>query len=605
MKIYPSNFEPPQMVQAKLAIRAPGDKHEQEADLVARQVVSRLNTPEPQQTVRGKALQRVDLIDDNELRMKPKIALLQRVEMLDEEELQMKESASPQQLELTDEDDKLQMKSNKEAVQRMATEEDELQQKSADSQQAGVNKTGMPARLKTGLEQLSGLDLSGMRVHYNSAKPAQLNALAYTQGQTIEVSPGQERHLAHEGWHAVQQMQGRVKPTIQAKEVAINDDKVLEHEADVMGAKATQIRCSGKSAFEFPIHSKAIAQADSLAVSDLRNLYQVNANCPEYHAQLKMEQLIQAKAPSSQPVIQRVIPENSTKGVLSDMNLMDNLPITEATKDMGSTGNPPTGAAAPQYTIDIQTFRTGRGKRYKGKLRLTQRANEGDVTSMYVGAGTYNTHFKWVPDDEVRFQRLDPATTPVRNRLTTLNRTREAINFDEVYVNVSSRIANLSRLAEVEHLDDIRHAYQISLYAAETAINKVIEDMPKDGFEPIGGRTGFKSEESTRSYIEKLIFDRLPDSSSGLSRDQSQWLRQYLNLSAMTQNRDNQSWHYFDIQSSGWWYNNKVLQTLAQILDEYGGVDQETPANLIHYVDVVIGDTLAIGQYPSNEVVHF
>jgi len=59
----------------------------------------------------------------------------------------------------------------------------------------------MPDHLKSGIENISGMDLSGVRVHYSSSKSTQLNALAYTQGQ--------EEHLPHEGWHAVQQMQGR------------------------------------------------------------------------------------------------------------------------------------------------------------------------------------------------------------------------------------------------------------------------------------------------------------------------------------------------------------------------------------------------------------
>lgn len=101
--------------------------------------------------------------------------------------------------------------------------------------------TGMPNQLKTGLEHLSGMDLSGTRVHRNSSKPAQLNAVAFTQGQDIHVGPGQEKHLPHEGWHAVQQMQGRVQPTMQAKGVSINDDAGLEREADVKGAKALQL----------------------------------------------------------------------------------------------------------------------------------------------------------------------------------------------------------------------------------------------------------------------------------------------------------------------------------------------------------------------------
>ncbi|MDZ8105287.1 MAG: DUF4157 domain-containing protein [Nostoc sp. DedQUE12a] len=102
------------------------------------------------------------------------------------------------------------------------------------------NKTGLPDQLKAGIENFSGLAMDDVRVHYNSSKPAELQALAYTQGTDIHVAPGQEQHLPHEAWHVVQQKQGRVKPTIQAKGVGINDDKGLEKEADVMGAKAVQ-----------------------------------------------------------------------------------------------------------------------------------------------------------------------------------------------------------------------------------------------------------------------------------------------------------------------------------------------------------------------------
>jgi len=109
------------------------------------------------------------------------------------------------------------------------------------------NRTGMPHSLKTGLEALSGMDLSGIRVHRNSSKPAQLNALAYTRGQEIHVGPGQEAHLPHEGWHAVQQMQGRVQPTMQMNGEAINDDTRLEREADVMGAKALRDMSFGQN----------------------------------------------------------------------------------------------------------------------------------------------------------------------------------------------------------------------------------------------------------------------------------------------------------------------------------------------------------------------
>ncbi|MFN7898894.1 MAG: DUF4157 domain-containing protein [Synechococcaceae cyanobacterium] len=101
------------------------------------------------------------------------------------------------------------------------------------------NLTGLPDRLKSNLEALSGLSMEAVRVHYNSTKPAQLNALAYAQGTDIHLGPGQEQHLPHEAWHVVQQAQGRVRPTMQmAGGVAVNDDKGLEREADVMGGRA-------------------------------------------------------------------------------------------------------------------------------------------------------------------------------------------------------------------------------------------------------------------------------------------------------------------------------------------------------------------------------
>lgn len=158
---------------------------------------------------------------------------IQRVEN-EEEELQMKEM----------EEEELQMKEK---------DEEELQMKSKDSGsgpqnplqipvQRVENNTGLPDQLKSGVENLSGYSLDDVNVHYNSAKPAQLNAHAYAQGTDIHIGPGQEQHLPHEAWHVVQQKQGRVRPTKQLKgKVNINDDSGLEKEADVMGAKALSI----------------------------------------------------------------------------------------------------------------------------------------------------------------------------------------------------------------------------------------------------------------------------------------------------------------------------------------------------------------------------
>jgi Domain of unknown function (DUF4157) len=105
-----------------------------------------------------------------------------------------------------------------------------------------TNNTGLPNQLKSGIESLSGMSMDHIKVHYNSDKPAQLQAHAYAQGSEIHLAPRQEAHLPHEAWHVVQQAQGRVRATLQMKTGAVNDDLSLEKEADMMGEKALQFK---------------------------------------------------------------------------------------------------------------------------------------------------------------------------------------------------------------------------------------------------------------------------------------------------------------------------------------------------------------------------
>ncbi|EJL89755.1 hypothetical protein PMI16_01947 [Herbaspirillum sp. CF444] len=108
----------------------------------------------------------------------------------------------------------------------------------------GQNHTGLPNHLKSGIEQLSGVSLDDVKVHYDSSSPAQFHAHAYAQGTNIHLGTGQERHLPHEAWHVVQQKQGRVQPNLQLHGVGVNDSPALEHEADVMGSKALQLHAA-------------------------------------------------------------------------------------------------------------------------------------------------------------------------------------------------------------------------------------------------------------------------------------------------------------------------------------------------------------------------
>jgi hypothetical protein len=103
------------------------------------------------------------------------------------------------------------------------------------------NETGLPDGVKAGVERLSGHSLDDVRVRYNSPSPLRFGAFAYTNGSNIDVGPGQEEHVAHEAWHVVQQLQGRVRPTVRAGDISLNMDDQLEREADEMGAKASLI----------------------------------------------------------------------------------------------------------------------------------------------------------------------------------------------------------------------------------------------------------------------------------------------------------------------------------------------------------------------------
>jgi hypothetical protein len=147
------------------------------------------------------------------------------------------------------------------------------------------NNSGLPDSLKSGVESLSGLSMDDVKVHYNSDKPAQLNAHAYAQGTDIHLASGQEKHLPHEAWHVVQQKQGRVQPTMMMKaKVPINDDQGLEKESDIMGARALQMKPFSLSDYrkENSVQRKGVVQK---AGDNLSN---------EFDKQFAMDQMFQA-----------------------------------------------------------------------------------------------------------------------------------------------------------------------------------------------------------------------------------------------------------------------------------------------------------------------
>ena len=153
-----------------------------------------------------------------------------------------------------------------------------IQLREENNTQRQPNRTGLPDQLKSGVENLSGVAMDDVRVHYNSSKPAQLQAHAYAQGTDIHLAPGQEKHLPHEAWHVVQQKQGRVKPTKQLKAgVQLNDEARLEREADVMGSKTAQLRRSETTVKARTTSSKIVQRTQTVDVKRTQKLIKDSA----------------------------------------------------------------------------------------------------------------------------------------------------------------------------------------------------------------------------------------------------------------------------------------------------------------------------------------
>ncbi len=215
-----------------------------------------------------------------------KYAVAQRAEMPDEDELLQGKFDVAQREELDDEE--IVQGKFSDTVQRA-----ENSQFSIPNSQ--LNKTGIPDTMKSGFENMSGFSFDDVRVHYNSDKPAQLQALAYTQGSEVHIAPGQEKHLGHELGHVVQQKQGRVQPTMQMKGVSVNDDEGLEREADRMGERIVQRKLDTIQKYKEGSSFK-YSDDESLAITkntdNSKKFYAKQGTVDEENSRLKVVKLI-------------------------------------------------------------------------------------------------------------------------------------------------------------------------------------------------------------------------------------------------------------------------------------------------------------------------
>lgn len=182
-------------------------------------------------------------MEDNRAHTTLQARLIETLQRAPEDEEDLLQGKFVAQRDMEDEEDLLQ---GKFVAQRDMEDEEDLLQGKFVTQRKTENQTGIPDDVKQRMESSFDTDFSSVRVHPESSKAPDVGALAFTQGTDIHFAPGQfkpdtsagQQLLGHELTHVIQQAEGRVQPTTEIAGMSVNDDVSLEHEADVLGAKA-------------------------------------------------------------------------------------------------------------------------------------------------------------------------------------------------------------------------------------------------------------------------------------------------------------------------------------------------------------------------------
>lgn len=166
-------------------------------------------------------------------------------------QMKMDEHNTLQPQEPEEEEEGIQAKSSLPVQQQAPEEKEEIKATLALSlQEAKQKNTGMPDSLKAGVENMSGLDMSDVRVHRSSNKPSKVNALAYTVERDIVFAPGQhaphtytgQELQAHEIAHVVQQSRYAIGGTLQREQASASLDANAQRIIDLSRGRGTRRR---------------------------------------------------------------------------------------------------------------------------------------------------------------------------------------------------------------------------------------------------------------------------------------------------------------------------------------------------------------------------
>lgn len=235
--------------------------------------------------------------------------------------------------------------------------------------QEKANNTGLPDQLKSGIEHLSGHSMDDVKVNYNSSKPAEVNAHAYAQGSEIHLANGQEKHLAHEAWHVVQQKELRVKPTTEVNGTKVNDNKSLESEADSMGQKSVALSKNLIQKKEVNLLQESSSSNPSQVVSQLMAFQQFDykVDQSDEEAETTVEPEIKPE-PEPDPETEDKKEKNNSESYIEKDGVISGTGITYRAKyDFGNK----------KGEIDF----TGPNKIFSGKAQIKDKGEEYEVSA--------------------------------------------------------------------------------------------------------------------------------------------------------------------------------------------------------------------------------
>jgi hypothetical protein len=281
-------------LQAKLTIGEPGDKYEQEADQVARQVVQRINAPQR------------DVPDGEPIQKQPDLMakVIQRID-----ESRQEEKAIPQV------NNDFVLRAYREAVGDSAPDVQANFETTLNRARGGGSALDKAFRAK--VESAMGADFSGVKVH-TDAEADQLNrsiqARAFTTGEDIFFSQGTyepssqqgQELIAHELTHVVQQT-GKVRSKLNSQQ-SVSQSQRSQHKtkSNPEATDTIQSKCGACTTEE-----KKEIEAKFLQTKSLSN--QKSSNSSQGNGELfDTIQREQASLPPSPEGAEDPPPESST-----------------------------------------------------------------------------------------------------------------------------------------------------------------------------------------------------------------------------------------------------------------------------------------------------